>query len=246
MISARFSTVVSAGTAIVLVVALAAGIFSIPRTSQGAPVVVVIFTAAVAATGVAIYDYNSCDINILWGCSSNGGSAGGGGGKSGAPDAGGKQGQRGEPTGTDNQKSQGDASQGGSTGGIEVCNSAPNACGAVNTGFINQKGQCSAIAPPLSACPAPTIGATGFYAEPARVKSGNTSTLHWNVTNATGCAITGGGLSLAGLGTTGQHSTNSIREQTTFTLTCENGAVQGAPSNQANTTVNIIPTYKEI
>ena len=142
---------------------------------------------------------------------------------------------------------QGAQTPGGGTvqgGAPQACNSAPNACGMTNVGFI-QGGQCNATTPPLSACPAPIIGTTGFYAEPARVKSGTPSTLHWNVTNATVCSITGGGLSFAGLGVSGQKPTNSITQQTTFTLTCQNGAV-GSPSNQASAVVNIIPTYQEI
>lgn len=243
IISERFSTVVSAVTACALIVALAVGIFSIPRTSEGAPIVAVILTVAVAATGVTIYDYNSCDINLVWGCNKNGGG--------GLKEQGGGfwQRQENEPAETGNEQTPNTPSgntpgAGGGASG-EICSSAPNACGMVSTGFINQGGQCGTTTPPLSACPAPVIGAAGFYAEPARVKSGNTSTLHWSVTNATECAITGGGLSLAGLGITGQNPTNPIVQQTTFTLTCKNGAA-GGPSSQANATVNIVPTFQEI
>lgn len=173
-----------------------------------------------------------------------GGSGGSGGGPGGR--GGGFWQEQGNPPETGNQQPQnGNAPGVGGGAGGEICNSAPNACGMVSTGFINQGGQCGATTPPLSACPAPVIGATGFYAEPARVKSGNTSTLHWNVTNATQCAITGGGISLVGLGVAGQNQTNPITKQTTFTLTCENGAA-GGPSGQASAVVNIIPTFQEI
>src|SRR3989344_1184454 len=138
MIPARFSTVVSAIAAFALIVTLAAGIFSIPSTSRGAPVIAVILTVAVAATGVAIYDYNSCDVNLVWGCNSNGGSTGGG---ASGPGGGLWQGQGNEPAETGNPQTQNENAQGAGGAVGEICNSAPNACGMVSTGFINQNGQ---------------------------------------------------------------------------------------------------------
>lgn len=110
---------------------------------------------------------------------------------------------------------------------------------------MTRTGTCPVTPPPVSACPSPTIGADDFYADPARVRRNNETTLFWDdIENATSCALTGGGLNLSGLGISGSEETNPITAQTTFTLTCENGA--GGPRASAQVTVGIIPEYEEI
>ncbi len=92
-------------------------------------------------------------------------------------------------------------------------------------GFI-VNGVCSATPPPNSACPAPVIGSKGFYADPASVRKGESSKLFWDVTQATTCDLTGGGLSgLVGMAIqnlTGV-DTGAVSEKTQYTLTCQDG-----------------------
>jgi hypothetical protein len=146
---------------------------------------------------------------------------------------------RGGPSG-----GQSGGSGGAGGGAAQACStSGTNACGMSGTGFITN-GVCSATVPPNSACPVPTIGTNGFYAEPALVRSGEQTTLRWNVTNATTCSLSGGSLSLLGLPLSGNNLSGSITQKTTYTLTCENG--DGGPSTSANTTVNLVPSFQEI
>jgi hypothetical protein len=136
-----------------------------------------------------------------------------------------------------------DGTKGGAPSG-QICTSAPNAvCGITSQGIL-VGGVCNAVTPSNSACPAPVIDETsGFYADPALVRSGSTSNLHWNAANATTCNIAGGGLSLNGLGVTGSTLTGTITGKTTYTLTCLNGA--GGSSSSVNATVNLIPSVQE-
>ena len=116
-----------------------------------------------------------------------------------------------------------------------------NSCDMYGTGFLNANGVCSATVPPDSSCPAPVIGS--FYANPSRVNKGATSTLEWSVTNASVCAISGGGLSLNNLGITGNTPTNAIATDTTFTLNCADNL---GPATSAQATVHLIPNYQEL
>lgn len=127
----------------------------------------------------------------------------------------------------------------------QICTSPANAaCGITSQGTI-VGGVCNAVTPPNSACPSPIINASsGFYADPTLVRSGNTSNLHWNATNATACAVTGGGLNLQGLGINGSTVTGAITSKTTYTLTCINGA--GGPVTSVNASVNLVPSTQEI
>ncbi len=150
------------------------------------------------------------------------------------------------PTQNTNSNTSGNSNSNGGNGGTQapqICTSAPNAvCGITNQGTI-VNGVCNATTPLNSSCPAPVIDATrGFYPDPNFVRSGDTTSLHWNATNATGCTIIGGGLNLANLGILGSTITGVINQKTVFTLTCTNGT--GGPSTSVNTTVNLTPEYK--
>lgn len=141
------------------------------------------------------------------------------------------------------------------------CPSTANACGMVNYGAPRATGSnnnhdpnrtrtgftCSGVVvdpPPNSLCPAPVIS-NNFYADPARVREGNTTTLYWkDILNATACSLTGGGLSFSNLGLSGNKPTNKITAATSFTLTCINGA--GGPQTSQTTQVNLIPSFEEI
>lgn len=137
----------------------------------------------------------------------------------------------------------------GSDGGNSVvqnpCTSSANACGQTNTGFLSADGNvCSADAPPNSSCPAPSIGANDFYAQPNIVKEDDTSTLHWTSSNSTSCTISGeNGFSHTG-GTSGTVSTGPIAKTSVFTLNCQNG--DGGPQGSASIKVVVTPKFQEI
>ncbi|MDB5225578.1 MAG: hypothetical protein JWL87_530 [Candidatus Adlerbacteria bacterium] len=121
-----------------------------------------------------------------------------------------------------------------------ACSSSPNACGMTNLGSL-VSGACNAAVPTNSECPAPEIS---FSASPARVQSGQTTTLNWSATQAVSCALSGGGLSLSGLGLTGSRMSGPITGSTLFTLTCSNGS--DGSQKSAQTQVTVIPVYEEI
>lgn len=141
----------------------------------------------------------------------------------------------------------GGSQNGGSSPANKTCTSAPNptclSANITNTGTL-VGGVCNATVPPDSSCPAPVISNTGFYAQPALIKSGEQTTLYWNVSNATACALSGGSLgTLLGLGLTGNHLTGSITQKTTYTLTCQQGSGSG-PKTSSSVTVNLVPQYQ--
>ncbi len=90
-------------------------------------------------------------------------------------------------------------------------------------------------------CIAPMV--TEFYANPSLVRSGNSSTLYWKVTNPpASCVITGTDGSNATINksslSAGSMQTGVIRVVTVFTMSCGK-----APAQQA--TVRLIPDYIE-
>lgn len=135
------------------------------------------------------------------------------------------------------------------------CASAANACGMKNYAAPRSTGghgagsfTCSGVVvnpPPNSMCPAPSISDKNFYADPPRVREGNTTTLYWkDILNATICSLAGGGLSLPNLGLAGNKQTNTISAPTVYTLTCVNGL--NGPQTSATVQVNLIPAFQEI
>ncbi|MDE2071305.1 MAG: hypothetical protein KGI70_01055 [Patescibacteria group bacterium] len=111
----------------------------------------------------------------------------------------------------------------------------------VNNG--NGTGSCNATPPPNSACPPPVIG-RNFYASPAPVGPGMSTTLTWSAANASACKIDGdNGFSNVG-GSSGSVSTGPLASTTTFTLTCQNGG--GGPETSASVRVAVDPHYQEI
>jgi hypothetical protein len=81
--------------------------------------------------------------------------------------------------------------------------------------------------------PTATITAT-----PVQVRSGNTSTIAWNASQVTSCAVSGPGLSSTSL--SGSQSL-TITTQSTYTITCQ---TLGAPVTQS-ATVNVVPTFQQ-
>ena len=186
---------------------------------------------------VLVYDYFSCTFDLVFysDCPSRGGTGGAGNG-SGTGGAGSGNGTGGTGNGA------GGAGSGG--GAFTACLSAlSNACGMHGTGIL-ENGVCNATPPPNSACPLPIIGDEGFYADPPRVRAGNTTTLHWDVTDATLCSLTGGGLSLSSLGIVGSTETLEVNAATAYTLTCWNGT--DGPQNSEEAIVTIVPSFEEI
>lgn len=205
------------------------------------PFMTILVGLAFGLVGLIVYDAISCQLNVLFGgC---GGGGGGGGSDTGSGGAQGGGGGGGSGAGGGGAGGSGGGG-GGSGSGSQACSSVQtNTCLMHGTGFI-VNGVCNATPPADSACPLPVIGTAGFYAEPARVKTGNASKLYWSVTDATTCTLSGGGLSLPSLGITGNTLTQSITEKTVFSLNCKNGA--NGPSSSAQATVNLVPTYEEI
>ena len=205
-----------------------------PAEEVQADPVTLLVTTLITATAVVTYDYFSCGLNWIWGCPQRerSGGRGGGGNRIGNDDP--------FPFLNTNPPQN-------NTGGGEVpiaCSSSTaNACGMYGTGFV-VGGVCNATPPSNSQCPVPNIS-EGFYADPARVRAGNTTTLYWDVANATVCSLVGGGLSLSSLGIVGETQTLEIEATTVFALTCQNGT-DGGPEASEQTTVTVVPSYQEI
>ncbi len=213
--------------------------FAPPLPAQADPISLIV-GAVVLLTGGVVYDYISCGVNIIWGCSGDGGGSGGPGGPT-PPVTGGYN--PGVNPGTGGVGGPGGGGGTGGTGAVACVSTLANACGMHGTGFM-VNGVCNATVPPNSACPIPTIGDNGFRADPALVRSGGSTTLYWDVEDATMCSISGGLLSLTGLGILGDTDTGTINEKTVYTLTCTNGP--GGPSASAQATVNLVPSFQEI
>jgi hypothetical protein len=207
-----------------------ATLFVMPLKTEGAPAAIIF--VAVVTTAVAVYDYNSCDIHIIWGCDDdyggvdkgqNGTGGGSGGDNTSTTDVPGAQNNNGNNNG----------------GGVpNFCTSEANSCGLTRTGT------CPVTPPPVSDCAEPVFGE--FSADPTLVRSGNTTNLSWEVSDATACSLNGGGLNLTGLNLSDSTESNPITSRTEFILTCFNGdAALGAPSTSQTIVVNIIPTYQE-
>jgi hypothetical protein len=209
--------------------------FSAPLKSRGA-----IILAIVAV--VAVVDYVSCDVNIVWGC--HGGGFGGGRGGGGVQSC------------TSSANGCGMTNSGRIVGGAcnattpsntqcPTCTSGQNACGQTNSGNI-LGGTCSASTPPNSSCPAPAFGGdSAFFAQPSTIGVGMSTTLNWSVTNATECSVTGdNGFSALHKPITGSISTGVVSVSTTFTITCQNG--NGGPQGSKSIRVIVDPHFKEI
>lgn len=212
---------------------------SVAQVQAGTNPLLTIFVAVMTGfIGVLIYDAVSCELNIFFGgC---GGGGGGGGGSTPLNGSGSGNNNGGGPNGTGNNNG-----TGGGPNPVACTSTALNACSMAGSGFI-VGGVCNATPPPNSACSAPVIDPdTGFYADPSRVRKGKTTTLRWDVTNATVCTLSGGGLSLSSLGITGDTPTQPINQKTVYSLSCQNGT-EGGPVTSATATVNLIPSFEEI
>lgn len=73
----------------------------------------------------------------------------------------------------------------------------------------------------------------------ASVRRGSAAELYWSTQNSTSCTVVGtNGQSWSGI--SGLQTTSAIQNQTTFTLSCDNGALV------KKAVVNILPVYQEI
>lgn len=87
----------------------------------------------------------------------------------------------------------------------------------------------------------------GLQILPKLVRSGNTTQVKWSIDNAssTTCTVTGtNGDSWPGLAS-GTKTSSAINQQTIYTLHC-NGSAVDILTFDAQATVNIVPTFKEI
>lgn len=92
--------------------------------------------------------------------------------------------------------------------------------------------------------PPPVSSINNFYALPARVRTGNASTLYWKITGLSGgntCALTGSdGSNYPITVASSSQATNPISQTTNFTLSCTGGAAS------VTKTVTIVPIFREI
>jgi hypothetical protein len=214
--------------------------FAAPHHSKSAPAfIAVVATVTTVTTAVLVYDYNSCDLHLIWGCG-NGGGGGSNNNSSGSNNSGNNTGAQ-NNNGQNNNNNNGNNSLAG-----QACSSAANSCNMTATGFTNAQGVCGATPPPASSCPAPSFN-ENLTAQPTLVREGERTTLSWEVSSATACSLNGGGLNLASLDVDGSQQTNPITNRTEFTLTCVNGDLaEGAPSVSQTVVVNTVPAFQEI
>jgi hypothetical protein len=87
--------------------------------------------------------------------------------------------------------------------------------------------------------PPPTIAS--WEVSPILVKSGNTTTVSWSAENVSNCVASGTNEDIW-TGSSGNHPSNPITQQTVYTLTCE-----GLDGSQISTSsvVNIVPVFEE-
>jgi hypothetical protein len=114
-----------------------------------------------------------------------------------------------------------------------------------NSGYI-VNGSCNVTAPLDSACPPPVIitdtnggGGTdpNFTTTPRIVGKGGSSTISWDIPNATACTLTGNGVNVVA-GPKGSASSGILNSTKVFTLTCENGG--GATSPRVSADIKVI------
>jgi len=219
-----------------MVVILFAPVYQ-PVQAGANPIVTLFVAVLTGGIGLLVYDAVSCDFNVFfYGCGGGGGGGGNGGGGNGSGN------------GTSNGAGSGGQGSGSGTGGSTATQcgvSVANACNMTELRFAFPGVACDLSPIPNNLCPVPVIGEVGFYADPARVRAGNTTTLHWDVTDATVCALVGGGLSLPLISDMdSSQETGEIEAATSFTLTCWNG--DDGPQNSEDVVVTIVPSFEEI
>ena len=218
---------------------------------------------------VGAIDFNSCDLNVVWGCGGGGGGgSGGGGGGSGGGGGGscdeGLQLCAGSciPADADCCARFGSASYCATQDGVrtycsadggrcrltactdnanQTCTSPANSCGQTSSARYNCDGVCNAGTPPDSSCPNPeiTISARGPNGSQF-VNQGSACTIRWSTTNSTSCTLTGPGVSVTG--TSGQIDTPPIQQTTTYSISCQNGTVVTA---SREVTCYLTPHFEE-
>lgn len=210
-----------------------------------------------------VVDYQSCDLNVVWGCGGGGGN-GGGGGEGGGSCGEGEQLCAGSciPADADCCARLGFSSYCPTQDGVrtycssdggrcrltactdnanQVCTSPANSCGQTSSARYNCDGVCSAGTPPDSSCPNPTITITATGPGGSRfVNQGQACTIRWSTTDATSCTLSGPGVSVSG--TSGQVDTPPLQNTSTYTLSCRNGTVVTA-SQEA--TCYLTPHFEE-
>jgi len=104
---------------------------------------------------------------------------------------------------------------------------------------------------PMSCCTLPTVcdgGSTNvnFYAKPAIILKGTSSTLYWNLKNVSTCSIAGSNNDSWNWGTVGSITntkTSVMNEETTYTLSCTD--FNGKKTTKS-TKVRIVPYWEQI
>ena len=76
-----------------------------------------------------------------------------------------------------------------------------------------------------------------------RVRSGQTTTLYWDIQNATSCTVAGNGQSWNGVSQTSGVTTSAITQSTRYTLTCLS---TDTSTFTDSVIINIVPAFREI
>ena len=123
-----------------------------------------------------------------------------------------------------------------------ACASAPNNCGSTNPGTIQCDGSCSATPPPNQASCAASVAAN-IWADSTSLTSGQSTVIHWTVSNSTSAVITSSPVdpkfdSRPVTNTAGaSDNTSNLSQTTTYTITAQGS---GGPATKS-VTVNVTP-----
>ena len=248
---------------LLMIVFAASSFFAAPARAFAGPIIATILEVIIPP--LIIVDALSCSLNAFWGCGGGGGGGGGGSGTVAATPCTTSANICGM-TNTGNKLEDGSCDAAPPADNqCPACTSAANACGMVNSGYI-VNGSCNVSTAPNTQCPAPVLtptdnggnGGTGtsvttggdpFYAKPSLIAQGASTTVYWNVQNATDCDISGNGLDSGSVSPSGQMNSGIINATTVFSITCENGSASsvGGAGPKASTTlkITIFPKFQE-
>ncbi|MDE2312456.1 MAG: hypothetical protein KGJ93_05235, partial [Patescibacteria group bacterium] len=123
-----------------------------------------------------------------------------------------------------------------------ACTSAPNNCGNTNPGTVQCDGSCSATPPPNQASCAASVAAN-IWADSTSLSSGQSTVIHWTVSNSTSAVITSSpvdpNFNSRPVTNTAAASdnTSNLSQTTTYTITAQGS---GGPATKS-VTVNVTP-----
>ncbi len=231
----------------ILLALIGASSFAAPQPVYSESILSTILGVVLGPIGL-IANVVDCSVNIFWGCSSNNGGSGGGtvaavSCTSAANVCG--------MTADGNKLDNGSCDAATPADSLcPVCSSAENACHMKSTGYI-VNGVCNAVVLSIDQCPVPMTGWTlatpnnqrPFYAIPTSVLQGASSTIYWNVPNATACVVKGNGLDTGTTTPTGTLGTGVLTRSTEFTMLCED--TPGGPTNYAKIRIDVSGGFSE-